>query len=195
MSFLSARSRSTVLRSLIAFTAMLSVITINPAGGSAQSCTNCTVYAITELNLRQGPSIDSAVLRFIPAGAPVQRGTGAVTNGYAPVTYDTVPGWAVALGLVTSPEDVDPVTSPAAPVEPTPAAPAPSAPSELRVTLTPLMLRSGPSVDAEPILGMPEGSLVTLTREGAEGGYVTVDYDGVTGWAYADLLARQDEIS
>ena len=43
------------------------------------------------------------------------------------------------------------------------------------------MLRGGPAVDAEPILVKPEGSRVTLTREGAENGYVTVDYDGVPG--------------
>jgi uncharacterized protein YraI len=56
------------------------------------------------------------------------------------------------------------------------------------------MLRSSPTVDAEPILVMPEGARLTLTRQGAENGYVTVDYDGVTGWVYADLIARQDEI-
>ena len=194
MSLYTGHRQPTVLRSLIACTVMLLVMAVNPAGGAAQTCTNCTVYAITELNLRQGPSLESAVLRFIPAGAPVQRGTGAVTNGYAPVTYDNVAGWAVALGLVKSPEDVEPVTSPASPVEAAPVAPAPSAPSEIRVTLTPLLLRSGPSVDAEPVLTMPEGAVMTLTREGAEGGYVTVEYDGVTGWVYADLIARQDEV-
>jgi hypothetical protein len=40
---------------------------------------------------------------------------------------------------------------------------------------------------------MPEGSLVTLTREGWENGYVTVDYGGAQGWAYADLLAEPAE--
>jgi uncharacterized protein YraI len=66
--------------------------------------------------------------------------------------------------------------------------------SETRVTLSPLMLRSGPAVDDEPILVIPEGARLTLTREGAENGYVTADYDGVTGWVYADLIARPDEI-
>ena len=66
--------------------------------------------------------------------------------------------------------------------------------SETRVTLAPLMLRSGPAVDDEPILVIPEGARLTLTRQGAENGYVTVDYDGVTGWVYADLIAREDEV-
>src|SRR5215216_168814 len=94
-SFLIQR-RPTVLRALIALTAMLLLLALNPAAGSAQSCTNCTLYARTELNLRQGPSLDAAVLRFIPAGAPVHRTTGAESKGYAPVTYEGVSGWAGA---------------------------------------------------------------------------------------------------
>jgi uncharacterized protein YgiM (DUF1202 family) len=182
----------TVLQALAAFTVMLFLVTLNPAIGSAQtqSCTNCTLYAITELNLRQEPSLDAAVLRFIPARAPVHRGTGAVTNGYAPVTYDGVSGWAVALGLVATPEEAATAVVPAT----TAPAAAPVASSEVRVTLSPLMLRSGPGVDDEPILVIPEGARLTLTREGAENGYVTASYDGTTGWVYADLIAREDEL-
>ncbi len=196
MSFVSIQRRPTGLRALIAVTVMLLLVALNPAAGGAQtqSCTNCTLYAITELNLRQQPSLDAAVLRFIPMGAPVHRTSGAVTNGYAPVTYDGVSGWAVALGLVATPGEV---TAAAAPTTAAPApapAPAPAATSEIRVTLAPLMLRSGPTVDAEPVLVIPEGALLTLTREGAENGYVTADYDGATGWVYADLIARQDEV-
>src|SRR5215216_7996426 len=110
-SFLIQR-RPTVLRALIALTAMLLLLALNPAAGSAQSCTNCTLYARTELNLRQEPSLDAAVLRFIPAQAPVHRETGAVTNGYAPVTYEGVSGWAVALGLVATREEAAAATVP-----------------------------------------------------------------------------------
>jgi uncharacterized protein YgiM (DUF1202 family) len=204
MSCRSIQRRPVVLRALMAFTVMLFLVALNPATGSAQtqSCTNCTLYAITELNLRQEPSLDAAVLRFIPALAPVHRGTGAVTNGYAPVTYEGVTGWAVALGLVATREEAAAATMPATTAATTTAAtttapapaPAPAASSESRVTLTPLMLRSGPGVDAEPILVIPEGGSLTLTREGAADGYVTVDYDGATGWVYADLIAREDEL-
>src|SRR5215207_3870059 len=191
MSFPMIQRRPTGLRALIAITVVMLLVALNPAAGSAQSqsCTNCTLYAITELNLRQQPSLDAAVLRFIPMGAPVHRTSGAVTNGYAPVTYDGVSGWAVALGLVATPEEAATATVPTT----TAPAPAPVASGELRVTLSPLMLRSSPAVDAEPVLVIPEGALLTLTREGAENGYVTVDYDGATGWVYADLVARQDE--
>jgi uncharacterized protein YgiM (DUF1202 family) len=192
-SFLIQR-RPMVLRALIALTVMLLLLALNPAAGSAQSCTNCTLYARTELNLRQGPSLDAAVLRFIPAGAPVHRTTGAESKGYAPVTYEGVSGWAVALGFVATPAEIDAAAVPSAPAPAAVPASAPTATSEIRVTLAPLMLRSSPTVDAEPILVMPEGARLTLTRQGAENGYVTVDYDGVTGWVYADLIARQDEI-
>jgi uncharacterized protein YraI len=194
MSFSSIQRRRTVFQVLIAFTVMLLLVAFNPVAGSAQTCTNCTLYARTELNLRQGPSLDAAVVRFIPAGAPVHRTTGAESNGYAPVTYDGVSGWAVALGFVATPEEIDAVAAPAT-TAPAPApAPAPAASSEVRVTLSPLMLRSGPAVDDEPILVIPDGARLTLTREGAENGYVTANYDGVTGWVYADLIAREDEV-
>jgi uncharacterized protein YraI len=197
MSFSSVQRRRTVFQVLIAFSVMLLLVAFNPPAGSAQtqSCTNCTLYARTELNLRQGPSLDAAVLRFIPAGAPVHRTTGAESNGYAPVTYDGVSGWAVALGLVATPEEIDAVAAPAT-TAPAPSAPAPApvTTSETRLALSPLLLRSGPTVDDEPILVIPEGARLTLTREGAENGYVTADYDGVTGWVYADLIARPDEI-
>ena len=189
MSFRSIQYRPTVLRVLMAFTVMLFLVALDPAAGSAQSCTNCTLYARTELNLREGPSLDSPVLRFIPAGAAVQRTAGAGSNGFAPVTYEGVSGWTVTLGLVANPEEVETAVVPSAPAEP-----APAATSEIRVALTPLMLRSGPGVDAEPILVIPEGARLTLTQEGAESGYVTADYDGVTGWVYADLIAREDEL-
>ena len=194
MSFQMIHRQPTGLRALIAFTVMLLLVALNPAAGSAQSqsCTNCTLYAITELNLRQEPSLDAPVLRFIPAGTPVNRTSGAMTNGYAPVTYDGVSGWAVALGFVNTPEEVTATAVPSASA-PVPA-PAPAATGELRVTLSPLMLRSGPAVDSAPVLVIPEGALLTLTREGAENSYVTVNYDGATGWVYADLIARQDEV-
>ena len=188
MSFRLIQHRRVVLRALIALTVTLFVAALDPTAGSAQSCTNCTLYARTELNLREGPSLDSPVLRFIPVGAAVQRAAGAGSNGFAPVTYEGVSGWTVALGLVTTPEAIDATAAPSAPAEPAPAT------SEIRVTLAPLMLRSGPGEDAEPILVIPEGGRLTLTRVGAENGYVTADYEGATGWVYADLIAREDEI-
>jgi zinc D-Ala-D-Ala carboxypeptidase len=200
MLFSSTQRRPAASRALIAFTVMLLLLAFNPAIASAQSqlCTNCTLYARTELNLRQGPSLNAAVLRFIPAGAAVHRTTGAESNGYAPVTYDGVSGWAVALGFVATPAEIDAAAAPSAPATApattTTSTSTSTTTSETRFTLAPLMLRSGPAVDDEPVLVIPEGARLTLTQQGAENGYVTVDYDGVTGWVYADLIARQDEL-
>ena len=63
---------------------------INPGGSGQQPG-----YLVTtaNLNLRSGPSLDSPVLKIIPAGAQVARGD-QVSNGYRAVTYAGVSGWA-----------------------------------------------------------------------------------------------------
>lgn len=188
-----ATATSMIWRTLAVLGVMLPALIFAPAESSAQACTGCgTLYAGTELNLRQDPSLEGMVLRFIPRGATVQRTAGEEQNGYAPVIYDSVPGWAVALGFVKTEAEVQEFVVPGAGASsPAPApAPAPVVSEDARVTLSPLVLRGGPTAGAEPILTMPEGAQVTLTREGAENGYVTVDYGGTLGWALADLLGE-----
>ena len=189
----------TVFRALTAPIVGLLLLILTPSMSPAQTTTAPVAYAVTELNLRKGPSIDDAVLAFVPVGAEVRGTSDQVTNEYAPVTYNGVTGWVVALGLVSSPDLVDAVeaapVTPATTPQPTPVASSPSpspsiSSSNDRVTLEPLMLRAGPTADSEVLAGMPQGSIVTLTREGAENGYVTVDYGGLRGWAYADLLGE-----
>jgi uncharacterized protein YraI len=171
----------------LALSVFLGVWLLVPTHSLAQSCQDCLRYAGTELNLRQDPSLDAPVLRLIPRGAQVELTAGEEQNGYVPVVYDSVPGWAVALGLVATPEDVDSFVFPE---ESAAAAPAVGSSAETRVTLAPLLLRAGPSEEDEPILTMPEGAVLTVTGEDAANGYVTVAYDGVLGWAFADLLGE-----
>ncbi len=186
-----ATATSMIWRTLAVLGVMLPALIFAPAESSAQTCTGCgTLYAGTELNLRQDPSLEGMVLRFIPRGATVQRTAGAEQNGYAPVIYDSVPGWAVALGFVKTEAEVQEFVVPGTGTSSAAPAPAPAASEDARVTLSPLVLRGGPTAGAEPILTMPEGAQVTLTREGAENGYVTVDYGGTLGWALADLLGE-----
>ena len=188
------KHQGTSSRRLCILTFVLVTLVLTPAVAKAQTMTQPVAYAITELNLRKGPSLNDAVLAFVPKGAEVRRGSGQVTNEYAPVTYNGLTGWVVALGLVATRELADTAETVSTPVPVL--APAPESPpssttsSNDRVTLEPLMLRSGPTADAEVLAGMPEGSIVTLTREGAENGYVTVDYGGLRGWAFADLLGE-----
>lgn len=165
--------------------ALLGTVAI-PSLSVAQTTTEPTVYAVSDLNLRKGPGSSDAIFTVVPLGAEVQRRDGQVTNEYAPVTYDGISGWVVDLGLVATPDEVELANAPESAAE----APLELFGSDVRVTLTPLMLRSAPDPSAEPIAGMPEGSAVTLTREGWENGYVTVDYGGAIGWAYADLLGE-----
>ena len=113
------------------------------------------------------------------------RGAGAETNRLVPVTYGGVSGWVSADGVFPAPKSIAGYATTASTAPP---APPTTTSSNARVTLAPLMLRSAPAMEAEPILVIPLGGVVTLTREGAENGYVTVDYGGVRGWAYADLL-------
>ena len=157
-------------------------------------CVDCVLYAYTDLNLRKAPSLEAVVLSRVPKGAAVRRTTGAVQNGYAPVVYAGIPGWVVALGLVVSPTEVEPDATAVPPAAagptrvPAPApVPATTVASE-RVALSTINLRSGPSADAAVIATIPTGGLMTLTGEGAEGGYVTVVYNGTPGWVYADLI-------
>ena len=172
-----------IARQIVMLAALLLALVITPTTSVAQECTDCGRYAATGLNLRQDPTLDAPVLRIVPEGSPVQEDVGEETNGYVPVSYDGVQGWVIAVGLVASPEEIGVGAANAAPAAPTTSA-------DARVTLTPLLLRSGPSIDADPMLEMPEGAVVTLTREGAENGYVTVDFDGVVGWAYAEFLGE-----
>lgn len=183
-----------IARGIMVLAALLLPLVLTPTTGVAQECTDCVRYAATALNLRQDPTLEAEVLRIVPEGGLVQRDVGEETNGYVPVSYDGVLGWVIALGLVVSPEEVGVGAATTAAPSAAPSTAAPSAPTttsaDARATLAPLLLRSGPSTEAEPILEMPEGTVVTLTREGAENGYVTVDFDGVLGWAYAELLGE-----
>jgi uncharacterized protein YraI len=145
------------------------------------------VYAATDLNLRKGPGESDVVFTAIPYGAEMERREGGLVNDYIPVRYQGIDGWVFALGVVATPQ----------------ALPAPAPDDAMaddsfvafdssleRVTISPLLLRAAPSLDAEPLTGMPEGSVVYLTQEGYENGYITVDFGGLQGWAYADLLAE-----
>ena len=154
------------------------------------TCVRCTRYAITNLNQRKGPNLADEVLQVVPGGAAVIRESDAETNGYTLVTYLGVSGYVVALGLQAAPPPTSPNPGPT-PV-PTPAPPdVPGQPAgEARVTLVALNLRSGPSPDDPVVAVIPAGETVVLTREGAENGYVTVDWGGADGWVYADLIGE-----
>jgi uncharacterized protein YraI len=177
-----------ILRVVVVLSALTLSVTQTPSAAHAQGCTNCVVAAGVPLNVLQEPKLEAKVLHTVPQGSLLVRGAGAEINRLVPVSVGGMSGWVIADGIFPVPEAERYATTSG----PT-AAPPPSAPTmtgNTRVTLAPLMLRSAPAMEAEPILVMPLGEAVTLTWEGAENGYVTVDYGGVRGWAYADLLGE-----
>lgn len=195
MSGFAIANRRTASRARATLAGALAALILAPALVAAQTTTDPTAYASTALNMRKGPGTTDAILAIVPLGAEVLRGSGAATNGYAPVTYNGLSGWVVDLGLVGTVEEVTAATGPDPAPAPTTENSAPALYStDVRWALRPLLLRGGPDVSAEPIATMPEGAVVTLTREGAENGYVTVDYDGLHGWAYADLLGEDESM-
>ena len=131
------------------------------------------------------PRLEAMVLQPSRRGV-CSAGAGPETNRLVPVTYGGVSGWVIADGIFPAPKSIAGYATTLASTAPP--APSTTTSTNARVTLAPLMLRSAPAMEAEPILVIPLGEVVTLTREGAENGYVTVDYGGVRGWAYADLL-------
>jgi uncharacterized protein YraI len=191
MSALATATRRIVSRARPALAGAIAALILAPALVAAQT-TDPTVYASSALNMRKGPGSSDAILAVVPLGAEVLRGSGAATNGYAPVTYNGISGWVVDLGLVGSVEEVTAATGPDPAPGPTESAAPALYSGDVRYTLRPLLLHSGPDPEAEPIATMPEGAVVTLTREGVDNGYVTVDYDGLQGWAYADLLGEYE---
>src|SRR5215204_1139234 len=174
----------TALRIVLVLGALaLSVIQTSPAA-RAQTCTNCVVAGVN-LNLLAELRLEAGVLHVIPRESLFMRGAGPETNRLVPVTYGGVTGWVIADGIFPAPKSIAGYATTASTAPPAPSA---TTSTNARVTLAPLMLRGAPAMEAEPILIIPLGGVVTLTREGAENGYVTVDYGGVRGWAYADLL-------
>ncbi len=179
--------QANVLRVVLVLGSLAFSVIQAPPAAHAQSCTNCVVAAGVPLNLLQEPRLEATVLQTVPQGSLLVRGAGAETNRLVPVTYGGVSGWVIADGVFPAPKSIAGYAPPASTAPP---APSTTTSSNARVTLAPLMLRSAPAMEAEPILVIPLGGVVTLTREGAENGYVTVDYGGVRGWAYADLLGE-----
>lgn len=149
---------------VLAFAALFAVAPIvRPSPAAAISCDPCPATTTVDLNLRAGPSYSAAVIRVMPAGATVSYGLNQEVDGFVPVTYDGSSGWAFFDYL-----DVIPPNA--------------------RITTDWLNLRAGPSLDAAILTVMPPGVEVIVTG-GVSGGWVSVTYNGLDGYASAEYLA------
>lgn len=137
----------------------------NPAPGGSGSAT-----VTSALNLRLGPSTSDAILDVMPAGATVTL-AGVSHNGFASVVYNGVWGWA-SWDYLT-----DGSSSPGTPGG-----------GGTSFTTSDLNLRAGPSTGDAVLAVMPPGASVTLSG-GSSNGFLSVVYNGVEGWAYADYLS------
>ena len=119
----------------------------------------------TALNLRTGAGTSYRVVLVMPAGSTVTV-TGPSVNGFAPIVYKGLYGWAYAayLDLGDGPDG-----------------------GNIAVVTKNLNLRAGPSLSDRVLLVMPAGSRVTVSHDWANG-FVSVHYNGTSGWAYAAYL-------
>jgi uncharacterized protein YraI len=132
-------------------------------GGFAPAGETATVLA--DLNLRAGPTTDETILTVLAAGESVAV-TGESSDGFARVVYGDLAGWAFAAFLSGG------------------GLPAPSGAAFATDFLN---LRAGPSLADDVLAVIPPSSSVTLTGD-AGGGFLSVSFDGIDGWASADFL-------
>jgi uncharacterized protein YraI len=119
-----------------------------------------TMYTTDYLNLRQGPSTDDAILDVMLPLSAVEA-TDQVIDGFRFVYLDGLPGWAYDQYLVSG---------------------------QTMTTTDVLNLRAEPSTSAEILHVMPLGATVELTGDESNG-FLSVTYNGVDGWAYAEYLS------
>ncbi len=131
-----------------------------------------------DLNLRSTPSYSGSILTVMPGNSRVKV-TGGSQNGFYPLTYGTTSGWALGDYLA-----IDAGADPGSDDEP----PAPSDTGSATVIDGELNLRSSASTSAAVVTVLPDGAVVTLTGQSSNG-FLSVRYNGVSGWAYAAWLS------
>jgi uncharacterized protein YraI len=137
---------------------------LTSSGGS----TTATVFD-GALNLRSGPGTTYSVVTVMPDGATVTI-TGALTNGFYPVRYGSLTGYAFAdfLQIGSNPTPT-PTTRTATVIDGA------------------LNLRSGPGTTYSVVTVMPNGATVTITGA-LQNGFYPVRYGSLNGYAFADFL-------
>ncbi len=139
------------------------------AGLSPRPAAAAWAVTTSDLNLREGPGTEYAVILVIPDGAGVNI-VENMQNGFYRVRYDGVSGWASADYLDRSGGGN----------------PSPGGGSTATVSSA-LNLRAGPSTSDQVLDVMPAGAVVSLAGVN-HNGFASVIYNGVWGWASLDYL-------
>ncbi len=130
-----------------------------------------TATVLEGLNLRSGPSTSFPVVAVMPAGVTVSI-TGPLQNGYYPVRYNGINGFAYATYLrLTSQPTATPTTPP----------------TQTAWTTANVNLRSGAGINFGVILVVPIGAQVTVTGS-VTNNYLSVIYSGTSGYISADYV-------
>ena len=132
----------------------------------ASAQTTATATTTDTLNLRSGPDLTNSVLIVLPKGATVTL-TGSERNGFRPVSYNGLSGWAFSTYLA--------IDAP------------PASPRTFATTTDELNLRSGPGVAYDVLVVMPRGANVAVTGA-VNNGFLPLTYNGYSGWASRDYL-------
>ena len=157
---------------------MVSDYLANPgSSGNSGSATVIDTAVVFDgrLNMRSGPGTSNSVLLVLPDAAEVGI-LGSSQNGFYPVRYNGVDGWATADYLDFGGS---------------------ASPSDAGLTLYAdgtLNLRSGPGTGFGVLLVIPGGGAVETTGS-SENGFWPVVYSGTAGYASADFLLESPPAS
>lgn len=133
---------------------------------------------LDELNLRAEPALNATILDVMPAGAGVEI-TGDPVSGFYPVAYNGQVGWAYSAYLAVGYTGDGPVTT-GGPQE------------EVYVADGPVNFRTGPSTDDSIMMVIPDGALVALNGDSANG-FLSIIYADTSGWAHAGSVLGTGE--
>ena len=131
------------------------------------------------LNLRAEPSVDADIVTVMPGDSRVTV-TGGSQNGFYPVTFGSLSGWASGDYLAID-DGADPGSDDDNPTDA----------GSATVIDGALNLRAGPGTGYSVLAVMPDGATVTLTGQ-TNNGFVSVRYQGTNGWAYATYLSNEE---
>lgn len=141
-----------------------------PSAASADAGTGEISQTTDSLKLREGPSLNAGILTVIPAGGTVSI-TGGPENGFYPVVWQGQSGYAYGAYLSGFGSDDGPVTTG-------------GQQGEVYVADGPVNFRTGPSTSDSVISVIPDGALVALNGDSANG-FVAIVYTDRSGWAHA----------
>jgi uncharacterized protein YraI len=150
-----------------------------------------TADTTVNLNIRQGPGVQHAIIGTLPAGTVVGfTGFTDTTRTWVQVDTALTPvGWVAARFLTHVPADLQVATAEqiSPPADPVGIGPAPDVP----VTTVNLNVRQGPGVQHAIVDTLMRGTEVELTGlHDGTGEWVQVETDATTGWVAARFLSQ-----